>query len=244
PLLDVGLIFSVPVLGFTLHAYLVHESTQALTIGAVVLAGTYAVLTFWIKKTHPQLSVLAKSFFILAVAFFALIFPLAKGAHWTAIGWVAQGTALIVWGVTERYRLSRYIGVILVLLSSLALFYQVWANEEFPTLSTSIYAIAQFISAFYLLQYNSKEQRYFSASMFSGIFLCLGMYAGAVAGVEIMAWHHHALSPYLIFAVALIAIFSAIVHYKLRVQWQSLQLILISLLLLLVLGEAFMSQVF
>ncbi|HAM64280.1 MAG TPA: DUF2339 domain-containing protein [Acinetobacter nosocomialis] len=244
PLLDVGLIFSVPVLGFTLHAYLVHESTQALTIGAAVLACTYAVLTYWIKKNHPQLSVLAKSFFILAVAFFALIFPLAKGAHWTAIGWVAQGTALIVWGVTERYRLSRYIGVILVLLSSLALFYQVWANEEFPTLSTSIYAIAQFISAFYLLQYNSKEQRYFSASMFSGIFLCLGMYAGAVAGIEIMAWHHHGLSPYLIFAVALIAIFSAVVHYKLRVQWQSLQLILISLLLLLVLGEAFTSQVF
>ena len=154
----------------------------------------------------------------------------------------AQGTALIVWGVTERYRLSRYIGVILVLLSSLALFYQVWANEEFPTLSTSIYAIAQFISAFYLLQYNSKEQRYFSASMFSGIFLCLGMYAGAVAGVEIMAWHHHALSPYLMFAIVLIAIFSAIVHYKLRVQWQSLQLILISLLLLLILGRSLLVK--
>lgn len=244
PLLDVGLIFSVPVLGFTLHAYLVHESTQALTIGAAVLAGTYAVLTFWIKKSHPQLSVLAKSFFILAVAFFALIFPLAKGAHWTAIGWVAQGTALIVWGVTERYRLSRYIGVILVLLSSIALFYQFWANEQFPTLSTSIYAIAQFISAFYLLQYNTKEQHYFSASMFSGIFLCLGMYAGAVAGVEIMAWHHHGLSPYLMIAIALIAIFSLVVHYKLRVQWQSLQLILVSLLLLLIFGEVFTSQIF
>lgn len=244
PLLDVGLIFSVPVLGFTLHAYLVHESTQALTIGAAVLAGTYALLTFWIKKSHPQLSVLAKSFFILAVAFFALIFPLAKGAHWTAIGWVAQGTALIVWGVTERYRLSRYIGVVLVLLSSIALFYQFWANEQFPTLSTSIYAIAQFISAFYLLQYNSKEQHYFSASMFSGIFLCLGMYAGAVAGVEIMAWHHHGLSPYLMIAIALIAIFSLVVHYKLRVQWQSLQLLLVSLLLLLIFGEVFTSQVF
>ncbi|MCU7698094.1 DUF2339 domain-containing protein [Acinetobacter sp. AYS6] len=244
PLLDVGLIFSVPVLGFTLHAYLVHESTQALTIGAAVLAGTYAVLTFWIKKTHPQLSVLAKSFFILAVAFFALIFPLAKGAHWTAIGWVAQGTALIVWGVTERYRLSRYIGVILVLLSSVALFYQFWANAEFPTLSTSIYAMAQFISAFYLLQYNSKEQHYFSASMFSGIFLCLGMYAGAIAGVEILTWQHHGLSPYLMIAILLLSIFSVIVHYKLRVQWQSLQLSLISLLLLLILGEAFTSQVF
>ncbi|EOQ61699.1 hypothetical protein F935_02469 [Acinetobacter calcoaceticus ANC 3811] len=244
PLLDVGLIFSVPVLGFTLHAYLVHESTQALTIGAAVLAGTYAVLTFWIKKTHPQLSVLAKSFFILAVAFFALIFPLAKGAHWTAIGWVAQGTALIVWGVTERYRLSRYIGVILVLLSSVALFYQFWANAEFPTLSTSIYAIAQFISAFYLLQYNSKEQHYFSASIFSGIFLCLGMYAGAIAGIEILTWQHHGLSPYLMIAILLLSIFSVVVHYKLRVQWQSLQLGLIGLLLLLILGEAFTSQVF
>ncbi|KQQ70086.1 DUF2339 domain-containing protein [Acinetobacter sp. Leaf130] len=244
PLLDVGLIFSVPVLGFTLHAYLVHESTQALTIGAAVLAGTYALLTFWIKKSHPQLSVLAKSFFILAVAFFALIFPLAKGAHWTAIGWVAQGTALIVWGVTERYRLSRYIGVVLVLLSSVALFYQFWANAEFPTLSTSIYAIAQFISAYYLLQYNTKEQHYFSASMFSGIFLCLGMYAGAVAGVEIMAWQHHGLSPYLMIAILLLSIFSVVVHYKLRVQWQSLQLSLIGLLLLLILGEAFTSQVF
>lgn len=244
PLLDVGLIFSVPVLGFTLHAYLVHESTQALTIGAAVLAGTYALLTFWIKKSHPQLSVLAKSFFILAVAFFALIFPLAKGAHWTAIGWVAQGTALIVWGVTERYRLSRYIGVILVLLSSIALFYQFWANEQFPTLSTSIYAIAQFISAFYLLQYNSKEQHYFSASMFSGIFLCLGMYAGAIAGIEILTWQNHGLSPYLMIAILLLSIFSVVVHYKLRVQWQSLQLSLISLLLLLILGEAFTSQIF
>lgn len=45
--------FSVPVLGFTLHAYLVHESTQALTIGAAVLAGIYAVLTFWIKNSSP-----------------------------------------------------------------------------------------------------------------------------------------------------------------------------------------------
>ncbi len=78
PLLDVGLIFSVPVLGFTLHAYLVHESTQALTIGAVVLAGTYAVLTFWIKKTHPQLSVLAKSFFHSRGCFFCLNFSTRK----------------------------------------------------------------------------------------------------------------------------------------------------------------------
>ena len=122
PILDVGLIFSVPVLGFSLHAYLMHNSTQALTWGAVALAIVYIALNLWIKRQHPQLSILAKSFFILAVVFTALIFPLAKGAHWTSTGWVIQGTALIVWGVTERYRLSRYVGVVLVLLSSVALY--------------------------------------------------------------------------------------------------------------------------
>jgi uncharacterized membrane protein len=94
-----------------------HNSTLALTLGAVGLAIVYISLNIWIKRQHPQLSILAKSFFILAMVFTALIFPLAKGAHWTSVGWVIQGTALIVWGVTERYRLSRYIGVALVLLS-------------------------------------------------------------------------------------------------------------------------------
>ncbi|SUV41053.1 Predicted membrane protein [Acinetobacter haemolyticus] len=97
-------------------------------MGAVALALIYLVLNIWIKRQYPQLSILAKSFFILAVVFLALIFPLAKGAHWTSTGWVIQGTALIVWGVTERYRLSRYIGVALVLLSSVALIFQVWSN--------------------------------------------------------------------------------------------------------------------
>lgn len=77
PILDVGLIFSVPVLGFSLHAYLMHNSTQALTWGAVALAIIYGALNIWIKQRHPQLSILAKSF-ILAVVFTALIFPLAK----------------------------------------------------------------------------------------------------------------------------------------------------------------------
>ena len=127
-----------------------HTSTQAVTWGAGALAVVYISVNLWIKRQHPPLSPLAKSVCILAVVLTALIFPLAKGAHWTSTGWVIQGTALIVWGVTERYRLSRYIGVALVLLSSVALLFQVWSNDHFPILSTVIYAIAQFISAFYL----------------------------------------------------------------------------------------------
>ncbi|ENW78552.1 hypothetical protein F908_03097 [Acinetobacter sp. NIPH 284] len=243
PILDVGLIFSVPVLGFSLHAYLMHNSTQALTWGAVALAIVYIALNLWIKRQHPQLSILAKSFFILAVVFTALIFPLAKGAHWTSTGWVIQGTALIVWGVTERYRLSRYVGVVLVLLSSVALIFQVWSNDHFPILSTVIYAIAQFISAYYLLNYQQVE-KYFSARMLSGIFLALGMYAGAIAGVELMQWQQHGLSPYLAIAVLLLASFSLVVRFTSRLQWDNVQLILLGSLLFLLYGESFAKNVY
>ncbi|ENX42533.1 DUF2339 domain-containing protein [Acinetobacter sp. NIPH 2100] len=243
PILDVGLIFSVPVLGFSLHAYLMHNSTTALTWGAVALAATYIALNLWIKRQHPQLSILAKSFFILAVVFVALIFPLAKGAHWTSTGWVIQGTALIVWGVTERYRLSRYIGVALVLLSSVALLFQVWSNDHFPILSTLIYALAQFISAFYLLHYQAVE-KYFSARMLSGVFLALGLYSGAIAGVEFMQWQQHGLSPYLAIAAILLALFSLAVHVKSRLQWGNVQLILLGGLLALLYGESFAQNVY
>ncbi|WP_109440407.1 DUF2339 domain-containing protein [Acinetobacter haemolyticus] len=243
PILDIGLIFSVPVLGFSLHAYLMHNSTQALTWGAVALALIYLGLNIWIKRQYPQLSILAKSFFILAVVFLALIFPLAKGAHWTSTGWVIQGTALIVWGVTERYRLSRYIGVILVLLSSVALIFQVWSTEQFPILSTVIYALAQFISAFYLLHYQEVE-KYFSARMLSGIFVILGMYAGAIAGVEFMQWQQHGLSPYLAIATGLLALYSLLVDYKKRVRWDRIQLILLAGLLVLLYGASFAANVY
>lgn len=243
PILDVGLIFSVPVLGFSLHAYLMHNSTQALTIGAAVLSLTYTLLHVWIKRQHPQLSILAKSFFILAMVFTALIFPLAKGAHWTSAGWVIQGTALIVWGVTERYRLSRYLGVALVLLSSVALLFQAWSNDHFPILSTVIYALAQFISAFYLLHYQEVE-KYFSARMLSGVFLALGMYAGAVAGVEYLHWQHYGLSPYLAIAVLLLVLFSLVVQFKAQVQWQRVQLTLLGILLLFLYGESFVVEMY
>ncbi|ENW93685.1 DUF2339 domain-containing protein [Acinetobacter sp. NIPH 298] len=243
PILDVGLIFSVPVLGFSLHAYLMHNSTSALTWGAVALAVVYIVLNIWIKRQHPQLSILAKSFFILAVVFVALIFPLAKGAHWTSTGWVIQGTALIVWGVTERYRLSRYIGVALVLFSSIALMFQVWSNDHFPVLSTVIYALAQFISAFYLLHYQQVE-KYFSSRMLSGIFIALGMYAGSIAAVELMQWQQHRLSPYLAVAVVLLAIFSVAVYLKSKLQWQHLQLTLLGGLLFLLYSASLAENVY
>ncbi|WP_130804512.1 DUF2339 domain-containing protein [Acinetobacter ihumii] len=241
PLLDVGLIFSVPIFGFSLHAFLVQQSSLALTCGAALLGLTYAALGWWVKQKQSELSILAKSFFILAVAFIALIFPFYQGVHWTATGWVVQGTALIVWGVSERYRLSRYLGIILVILSSFALFYQVWSDEHFPVLSTTIYAIAQFISAYALFRHSSSSPY---SSVFASIFLCLALYSGAVAAVEFLDWHGQGLSPYLAIAALLYLGFTVVVYLQARLNWQISQLVIASLLLLLCLVELIQQGLF
>jgi hypothetical protein len=160
------------------------------------------------------------------VAFIALIFPLYQGAHWTAIGWVVQGTALIVWGVSERYRLSRYLGIFLVVLSSVVLFYQVWSDEHFPVLSTSIYAISQFISAYFLFRDPSSRQ---DSSVIASLFLSLALYSGAVAGVEYFTWHGQGLSPYLAIAAILYFGFTGVVYLRARLDWQLPQLMILSI---------------
>ncbi len=245
PLLDVGLVFSVPVLGFSIHALLLHDSTCALTAGAAALAGIYSALTFWIKYQQSQLSLLAKSFFILAVAFFALIFPLAQGAHWTSIGWVVQGTALMVWGVSERDRLSLYSGMMLSLLSAVTLLSQIWTDPEFPLLSTSIYAVCQLIAAFYLLQKDAEQRAVCDTHMLGGLFLSLGLYAGSVAGVQGLDWQGQGLSPYLMIASALYALFYAWMQFfKSEVLWNLSQLWIHTLFLILFIVETLQQQLF
>ncbi|MDQ1208598.1 putative membrane protein [Acinetobacter baylyi] len=230
PILDVGLIFSVPILGFSLHAFLMHQSSMALTWGALGLGILYTVLGIWIKQKQSELSILAKSFFILASVFIALVFPLWKGAHWTAVGWVIQGAALIVWGVSERYRTSRYLGMVLIFLSSIALFYQFWTDQQFPVLSTSIYAIAQFIAAYFLFKFTQKQSSY---SVFATISLGLALYAGAVAVVNALAWLGHGLSSYLAVATILLLLFSGLMYFQSKIEWALAQLGLVSALLLL-----------
>lgn len=230
PILDVGLIFSVPILGFSLHAVLMHQSSMALTWGALALGILYTVLGIWIKGKQSDLSILAKSFFILASVFIALIFPLWKGAHWTAVGWAVQGVALVVWGVSERYRTSRYVGMILIFLSSIALFYQFWTDQQFPVLSTSIYAIAQFIAAYFLFKFTQQQNSY---SIFATISLSLAVYAGAVAVVNALAWLGYGLSPYLAVATILLLFFSGLMHFRTKIDWALAQLGVLGILLLL-----------
>ena len=236
-LLDVGLIFAVPIVGFSLHAFLMQDAIWGLTLGAVALAAIYAGLVWWIRRRQPELALLSTSFLILSMVFVALIFPLAKGAHWSAIGWVVQGSALVVWGSAQRSRLSRYMGVALLLLSSISLFIQLWSDHTFPNLSTVIYTLAMFIAAGALLKYDSTEQRYFSASIFSALFLSLALYAGAWVSIEVLHLQNSGLSAYVAAATVLFGAFSLWMRLVAGLNWQHSHVALISLFTLMHSGE-------
>ena len=49
----------------------------------------------------------------------------------------------------------------------------------------------------------------------------------------------HGLSPYLVIAVLLLALFRLVVHFKSKLQWGNVQLILLGSLLFLLYGESF-----
>ena len=241
-ILDVGLIFSVPVLGFSLHAHIMHQSTQALTLASAGLAAVYLGLTLWIRKQQTELSLLGKSFMLLATAFFALIFPLAKGAHWTSLGWVIQGTALIVWGVTERYRFSRIIGEILLFLSACALFYQIWADDYFPTLSACIYTLVQAVAVYFLLlDTKNQPERRIAAIPPMTFFLAFALYSGGRAVVEIFHWQTYGLLAQLAVASILYVAFYLVVILKQAVEWTT-EKILVSGLTLCGLSIALAQQ--
>ena len=139
------------------------------------------------------------------------------------------GAALIVWGVTERYSVSRYLGCVLVFLSSLALFDQFWSVQGFPTLSTTIYAIAQFVAAYFCFNLPcSKTTAYFGQSL-----LALGLYAGALAGVHALAWQSSGLSPYLAISALLLFGFARFVAARKQNTSHTPELILATVLLLL-----------
>ncbi|MHA3084476.1 DUF2339 domain-containing protein [Acinetobacter sp. ANC 5383] len=231
-ILDVGLIFSVPVFGFTLHASLMHQSSHALTLAAAGLAAVYFGLTVWIRKRQAGLSLLGKSFMILATAFFALIFPLAKGAHWTSLGWVIQGTALIVWGVTERYRFSRIIGEALLFCSAGALFFQIWSDASFPTLSACIYTLVQSVAVYFLLQDTRTPERRVAAIPPISFFLVFALYSGSAASVEIFHWQAYGLLAKLAVTSVLYAVFYVVVNLKQSIEWIAEQLIISTIILI------------
>lgn len=154
--MDIGLLFSVPVLAFGLFAALLHDIEHALTITSAVLAVIYLGLGWLLIRRSQRYALITEGMLALGFGFLALIIPLAFDAEWIATGWSIQGLALIWFGRRSLRAWLVLFGLVLQLISISLLFLYTFFSDA-TTLALSISAIASLASVFILRASNSPS---------------------------------------------------------------------------------------
>ena len=154
---DVGLLFSVPILTFGLLFALLDGITHALTISSVLMAGTYLALGWGLVRRSGRYALITEGMLALGCGFLALVVPLAlQGLDnaWVAFGWAVQGLALVWFGRRSLRAWSVLFGLVLQAGSIWQLFTFVDSTTP-PLLSLSVSAICLLVSMFILRTANA-----------------------------------------------------------------------------------------
>lgn len=154
--IDIGLLFSVPILAFGLFSALLQDINHALTLTSAILAVVYLGLGWsFIQRSH-RYALITEGMLALGFGFLALVIPLALDAEWIAFGWSVQGLALVWFGRQSLRAWSVILGLLLQLVSIGMLSDNfVVSIEDYPTLALTISAISALASVFILRASNS-----------------------------------------------------------------------------------------
>lgn len=151
PVVDSGLLFGVPMLGFGLQAGLLHDVPYALAVSSAVLAAVYLAVGRYLLAQGRAMRLLTEGVLALGIAFSALVLPLALDAKWTAAGWAVQGAALVWLGQRQARRWLVYFGLLLELASLLVLAWgglfhaPTWSVLALTVLVCSLWVSAMFV---------------------------------------------------------------------------------------------------
>lgn len=151
--IDVGLLFSVPILAFGILSALLYDLNHALTIASGLFALVYLGLGLFFVKKSGRFEPISEGMLALGGGFLALMIPIAFDAKWVAFGWSVQGLALVWFGRQSLRAWAVLFGLVLQGLSILWL----WENSAMspPLLSLSISALSFLATAFILRSANS-----------------------------------------------------------------------------------------
>ncbi len=151
--IDVGLLFSVPILAFGILSALLYEINHALTIASGLFALVYLGLGLFFVKKSGRFEPISEGMLALGGGFLALMIPIAFDAKWVAFGWSVQGLALVWFGRQSLRAWAVLFGLALQGLSMLWL----WENSTVspPLLSLSVSALSFLATAFILRSANS-----------------------------------------------------------------------------------------
>ena len=154
--IDIGLLFSVPLLAFGLFSALLHDIHHALTVTSAILAVVYLGLGWTFIQRSQRYALITEGMLALGFGFLALVIPLALNAEWIAFGWSVQGLALVWFGRRSLRAWSVLFGLLLQLISIGMLSNTfVITLDYYPTLALTISAISALASVFILRASNS-----------------------------------------------------------------------------------------
>ncbi|WP_262498207.1 DUF2339 domain-containing protein [Psychrobacter sp. ANT_H56B] len=154
--IDIGLLFSVPLMAFGLFSALLYDINHALTLTSAVLAVVYLGLGWTFIQRSQRYALITEGMLALGFGFLALVIPLALNAEWIAFGWSVQGLALVWFGRRSLRAWSVLLGLVLQLISIGMLSNTfVITLDYYPTLALTISAISAIASVFILRASNS-----------------------------------------------------------------------------------------
>ncbi len=154
--IDIGLLFSVPILAFGLFSALLSDINHALTVTSAILAAVYLGLGWTFIQRSQRYALITEGMLALGFGFLALVIPLALNAEWIAFGWSVQGLALVWFGRRSLRAWSVLFGLLLQLISIAMLLNDfVITVTHYPTLALTISAISALASVFILRTSNS-----------------------------------------------------------------------------------------
>ncbi len=154
PLVDGGLLFGVPLLGFGLQAGLVHGLPFALAISSGVWAAVYLLTGLWLQRHARQagggVRLLTEGAMALGSGFVALVLPLAIAPRWMALGWSVQGGGMVWLGQRQQRRWSVRLGLGLQVASIATVGWSALWNAHAWLLPLSVLSLALWCSAYWL----------------------------------------------------------------------------------------------
>ena len=133
PLLDLGLIFAVPLTAFA-ALYLLHfQQSFWQALFSLMYAAIFFICWQWTKKTQ-HLSMIAQSYMSLMLIFISLIPPILLPEQWSVVGWAVEGVLIYGFALHIASKVSRYLAQALLVIAGLSSFYYLFEMNPTPTL--------------------------------------------------------------------------------------------------------------
>lgn len=140
PVLDVALIFAVPVTAYG-FLYLIHfQSTTWQALFSLGYAAVFMLCWFAIKKTQSQIAI-AHCYFSLMLIFLLLIPPILLPEEWSVVGWAVEGVLIYVFALVQQSSLSRYLASALLVVAGLSSVYYAFELNSVPKVMYWILAV-------------------------------------------------------------------------------------------------------